>query len=91
MHTTDNWGTSNPRNVKGKLNECRNRLLLPIILTLGLAGCGLAIAYTSDENTVRPEDFTVFSVEHECPWKRKVNFPVPADLPACPEGGCLCE
>lgn len=54
-------------------------------------GCGLAIAYTSDENTVKPSDFTVFSVDHACPWKRRVDFPVPADLPACPEGGCLCS
>lgn len=54
-------------------------------------GCGLSIAYTSDENSVQPEDFAVISTDYNCPWKRRVDFPIPADLPACPEGGCLCS
>lgn len=54
-------------------------------------GTGLAIAYTSDENAVKPEDFTVFSVDYTSPWWREVDYHVPADLPSCPEEGCLCK
>lgn len=39
-------------------------------------GCALAIAYTSDENAVTPEEMTVFSVNYTCPWKRDVDFQV---------------
>lgn len=55
-----------------------------------LFGCSLAIAYKSDVNQVQPEDFTVFSVNHQCVWNRFTDFPVPAAMPACPEEGCIC-
>ena len=54
-------------------------------------GCGIAIAYTSDEHAVQPEDFTVISTNWTCPWYKHVDFQIPSDLPACPEGGCLCS
>lgn len=54
-------------------------------------GCGISIAYESDEKKVRPEDFTVISVNHTCPWFKHVDFQIPNDLPACPEGGCHCS
>ena len=53
-------------------------------------GCGLAIAYESDVTAIKPEDFAVVSIAYECPWKKDVDFDIPADLPACPEGGCHC-
>jgi hypothetical protein len=55
-----------------------------------IRGCGLAIAYESDEYKVKPEDFVVISIDHKCPWKREVPFPIPAGMPPCPPGGCLC-
>lgn len=70
MHTSDQWGSSDPKDVKG---------------------CGLSIAYTSDENSVQPEDFAVISTNWTCPWFKHVDFQIPADLPPCPEGGCLCS
>lgn len=55
-----------------------------------LTGCAMAIAYKDDVNDVKPEDFTVFSVNHACVWTRYTDFPVPARMPPCPEGGCTC-
>ncbi|WVQ82351.1 hypothetical protein IAT38_004479 [Cryptococcus sp. DSM 104549] len=53
-------------------------------------GCGIAIAYESDVSKIQPEDFAVISVNHTCPWFKHVDFQIPSDLPACPEGGCHC-
>lgn len=55
-----------------------------------LGGCALAIAYKSDVNDVKPEDLVVFSVNHQCIWNRFTDFPVPAKMPACPNGKCIC-
>ncbi|PPQ83501.1 hypothetical protein CVT25_006991 [Psilocybe cyanescens] len=55
-----------------------------------LKGCSLAIAYKNDARAVQPEDFTVFSVNHTCVWTRFTDFQVPARMPPCPEGGCIC-
>lgn len=54
-------------------------------------GCGLAIAYTSDATTVKPSDFVVFSTNHTCVWTRETQFQVPAGMPPCPPGGCVCS
>jgi len=54
-------------------------------------GTALAIAYTSDIDALKPSDMTVFSVNLTSPWYRETEYKVPADLPACPEGGCLCS
>lgn len=53
-------------------------------------GCALAITYKSDVNAVQPEDFSVFSVNQTCVWNRFTDFQVPARMPPCPEGGCIC-
>ncbi|KII89670.1 hypothetical protein PLICRDRAFT_108010 [Plicaturopsis crispa FD-325 SS-3] len=53
-------------------------------------GCALAIAQKPNATDVQPEDFVVFSVNHTCVWNRFTDFQVPADMPACPEGGCTC-
>ncbi|THH29416.1 hypothetical protein EUX98_g4758 [Antrodiella citrinella] len=53
-------------------------------------GCAIAIAYKSNVSDVQPEDFAVFSVNHTCVWDRFTDFPVPARMPPCPEGGCTC-
>ena len=55
-----------------------------------LKGCALAITYESDVGKVQPENFTVFSVNHTCVWYEATNFQVPARMPPCPEGGCIC-
>ncbi|KAF9647895.1 hypothetical protein BDM02DRAFT_3116375 [Thelephora ganbajun] len=55
-----------------------------------LKGCALAITYESDVNKVKPEDFTIFSVNHTCVWYKDTHFQVPARMPPCPEGGCIC-
>ncbi|KAF8896670.1 hypothetical protein BD779DRAFT_602263 [Infundibulicybe gibba] len=55
-----------------------------------LTGCALAIAYKNDAKDVKPEDFTVFSVNQTCVWTRFTDFQVPARMPPCPEGGCIC-
>ncbi|KDQ11515.1 hypothetical protein BOTBODRAFT_451276 [Botryobasidium botryosum FD-172 SS1] len=53
-------------------------------------GCALAIAYKSDVKEVQPEDFVVFSVNHTCVWNRFTDFQVPAAMPPCPDGRCIC-
>ncbi|KAH9948720.1 hypothetical protein B0H21DRAFT_732796 [Amylocystis lapponica] len=55
-----------------------------------LKGCALAIAYKDDVTQVQPADFTVFSVNQTCVWTRFTDFQVPAKMPPCPSGGCIC-
>ena len=55
-----------------------------------LLGCGLAIAYKSEFKDVKPQDFTVFSVNHQCVKQLKATFNLPEVMPKCPEGGCIC-
>lgn len=54
------------------------------------AGCALAVAYKSDVSEVQPDDFIVFSVNHTCVWYLNTYFEIPADMPACPDGKCIC-
>lgn len=54
-------------------------------------GCALAITYQSDASSVKPEDFVVFTTNQTCVWNRFTDFQVPADLPACPDEGCICS
>lgn len=53
-------------------------------------GTSIAIAYKSDIHQVQPEDFAVISVNYTSPWFQQTDYHIPGDLPACPEGGCLC-
>lgn len=55
-----------------------------------LLGCGLAIAYKSNAKDVKPEDFTIFSVNTKCVKTLKTNFDIPAKMPACSGGKCIC-
>ncbi|KAG6818885.1 hypothetical protein H0H93_000622 [Arthromyces matolae] len=53
------------------------------------AGTAFAIAY-SDMSQVTEDNLAVFSVRYHTPWKRLTSYDVPAALPACPPGGCIC-
>ena len=55
-----------------------------------LMGCALAIAFKPTAGDTRPEDFTVMSINPTCVRQRETAFEIPANLPACPEGGCTC-
>jgi len=54
-----------------------------------VAGCSLGISYKSDRFSVKPEDFVIFSVAHDCPARWLQTFEVP-NLPACPNNMCQC-
>ncbi|KAJ7500432.1 hypothetical protein B0H11DRAFT_1800351, partial [Mycena galericulata] len=54
------------------------------------AGTAFAISYTSDITQVTEQNLAVFTVRYHTPWKRVTSYDVPADMPACPEGGCIC-
>ncbi|KAI3149179.1 CAZyme family AA14 [Penicillium roqueforti] len=54
------------------------------------AGTAFAISYQSDLADVTIDNLAVFTVLEHTPWKRIATYEVPADLPACPEGGCTC-
>jgi uncharacterized protein YbdZ (MbtH family) len=54
-------------------------------------GTALAIAYTSDINSLQPNDLTVISVNQASPWFRQTGYDIPAGLPPCPPGGCICS
>jgi len=56
-----------------------------------LGGCALAVAYKSDVHDVTPNDYTVFSVQHQCVWTRWTAFDVPAAMPPCPNNKCICS
>lgn len=62
----------------------------PVDQIKDVKGCALSIAYTSDEHNVKPEDFSVISVNYNCPWFKNVDFDIPKGLPECPEEGCIC-
>ena len=68
--------------VMNKLNEA------PDVSKFG--GTSLAIAYTSDVDALKPTDMTVISVNYTSVWTRETVYPIPGDLGACPEAGCLC-
>jgi hypothetical protein len=53
-------------------------------------GAALAIAYTSDVSTLQPNDLTVISINQTAVWARAVDYQIPAGMPPCPSGGCLC-
>ncbi|KAF9261836.1 hypothetical protein L218DRAFT_869295 [Marasmius fiardii PR-910] len=53
------------------------------------SGTAFAISYTSELDKVTPENLVVFTVLEHTPFKRLATYQVP-DLPACPEGGCIC-
>jgi hypothetical protein len=55
-----------------------------------LGGCALAVAYKSDPFSVKPEDFTVFSINQTCVWYRFTDFQIPKMMPKCPNGLCMC-
>jgi len=55
-----------------------------------ILGCGLAIAYKSNAKDVKPADFTVFSIQEDCVKQINTNFAVPAGMPECPDGKCIC-
>ncbi|XP_006459911.1 hypothetical protein AGABI2DRAFT_116869 [Agaricus bisporus var. bisporus H97] len=81
------------RNVQQGDNVCPNSPTLTYH-TNGiddLEGCALAIAYKSNVEDVKPEDFTIFSVNHTCVWTRFTDFQVPTKMPECPDGGCICS
>ncbi|KAF9056912.1 hypothetical protein BDP27DRAFT_1454267, partial [Rhodocollybia butyracea] len=54
------------------------------------AGTALSISYQSDITEVTPENLVVISVAYGTPFKRFATYDIPAGLPACPEGGCIC-
>ncbi|KAF4617821.1 hypothetical protein D9613_006247 [Agrocybe pediades] len=53
------------------------------------AGTAFAISYQSELSAVTQDNLVVFSVLYQTPWKRIATYQAP-DLPACPEGGCIC-
>jgi hypothetical protein len=55
-----------------------------------LGGSALAIAYTSNYTSLSPNDMTIISVNYTSPWYRLTDYAIPANLPECPEGGCIC-
>jgi hypothetical protein len=55
-----------------------------------VAGCALGIAYKSDINAVRPEDFVIFSVAHDCIARQLQAFDIPM-LPPCQGENCICS
>ncbi|KZV97742.1 hypothetical protein EXIGLDRAFT_729854 [Exidia glandulosa HHB12029] len=52
------------------------------------AGTVLMISYNSDINDVTPDNLVVISVLANSPWKRLVEYDIPADLPGCDD--CIC-
>lgn len=54
------------------------------------AGTAFAISYVSDIGDVTPENLVVFTVAYNTPWRRQISYDVPAAMPACPSGGCIC-
>ncbi|KAF9511918.1 hypothetical protein BS47DRAFT_1119465 [Hydnum rufescens UP504] len=56
-----------------------------------LGGCALGVSYKSNAMDVQPNDYTIFSVQHQCVWTRWTAFDVPAAMPPCPNDKCMCS
>lgn len=62
-----------------------------------LLGCALAIAYKSPDqinwnlDNLSNNDLIVFSVNQNCIKNRDTTFSIPANMPLCPTGGCICS
>lgn len=54
------------------------------------AGTAFAISYTSTLSEVTLDNLVVFTVRYNTPWKRVATYDVPANMPPCPPGGCIC-
>ncbi|KAL4066486.1 hypothetical protein V8B97DRAFT_1027757 [Scleroderma yunnanense] len=54
------------------------------------SGTAFAISYSSDISQVTLDNLVVFSVRYNTPWQRVTSYDVPANMPACPSGGCTC-
>jgi len=54
------------------------------------AGTAFAISYVSDISQVTMDNLVVFSVAYNSPWQRVTTYEVPAKMPPCPAGGCIC-
>jgi hypothetical protein len=59
-------------------------------LACDLGGCALSVAYKSDFGDVKPDDLVIFTVNHTCVWNLHTYFEIPADMPPCPDGKCIC-
>jgi hypothetical protein len=70
--------------------QCITQPLLHTMSKADVAGSAFAISYESEYSNVTPENMAVFSVAYGTPWHTKASFDVPADMPACPDAGCLC-
>ncbi|KAL0576610.1 hypothetical protein V5O48_005368 [Marasmius crinis-equi] len=78
-----------PEDQFGKSGQCITNPNIHTMNETTAAGTAFAIAYKSDPLAVQPEELTVFTVLEHTPWFREVTYEIP-DLPACPEGGCVC-
>ncbi|KZV85461.1 hypothetical protein EXIGLDRAFT_841482 [Exidia glandulosa HHB12029] len=72
------------------LSNCVGEPNLHALDEANASGSALAIAYKSDIHSVEWSDLVVFSVAPNTPWRRIAKFEVPKDMPACPDGGCIC-
>ncbi|KAB5593995.1 hypothetical protein CTheo_2596 [Ceratobasidium theobromae] len=90
---TSYWESGEGGDIRDGNNVCPNSRMAAFHTNgvSGLGGCGLAIAYKNDVHAVKPEDFAIFSVNHMCVWNRFTEFDVPAKLPECPGGKCICS
>lgn len=90
---TSFFNSSSGGDVRDGDNVCPGSPLTTVhaINASDVKGCALAITYQSNETNVQPEDFAVFSVNQTCVLNRFTDFAVPENMPACPEGGCICS
>jgi hypothetical protein len=88
---TSDWvdGESHPDNF-AKSTGCITQPNIHTTNESMAAGTAFAISYQSDISKVTEENLVVFTVRYHTPWKRLTSYSVPAALPACPPGGCIC-
>ncbi|KAG8856696.1 hypothetical protein FRB91_000401 [Serendipita sp. 411] len=53
-------------------------------------GTAFAISYNSNIEDVTMENLVTFTVRYHTPWKLLTTYDVPAGMPPCPAGGCIC-
>lgn len=62
-----------------------------VVNPLLLAGCAIAISDTTNIEEVTAENLTIISVQSQCVMNKFATFAIPATLPACTGGYCICS
>ncbi|KAL8291898.1 hypothetical protein RQP46_002156 [Phenoliferia psychrophenolica] len=60
------------------------------VIPAQIAGCALGIAQVDNIEDTNMDNIVIFSVQPNCVQTKMTSFDIPAMMPACPGGKCIC-